>query len=207
MELSEAIRRRHMVRSFAPDPVPPGEVDRLLDLARRAPSAGNTQACAFVVLEGDATARLWDITLPPERRAAFRWQGLLAAPVVVLPLVRPDAYPRRYAEADKAGTGLGEGVDAWPVPYWWVDGGMVVEALLLATTDAGLGALFYGLFDHEAAVLDALGVPEGWRSLGAVAIGHPAAGAGGAGGGGDGPGRSAGRPRPPLPEAIHRGGW
>jgi nitroreductase len=200
MEVSDAIRRRHMVRSFAPDPVPPGEVDRLLDLARRAPSAGNTQACAFVVLEGEATARLWDITLPPERRGAFRWQGLLAAPVVVLPLVRPDAYPRRYAEADKAGTGLGEGLDAWPVPYWWVDGGMVVEALLLATTDAGLGALFYGLFDHEAAVLAALGVPDGWRSLGAVALGHPApaaapAATSAAGASGpDGPGRSAGGP-------------
>ena len=200
MEVSDAIRRRRMVRSFAPDPVAPGEVDRLLDRARRTPSAGNTQACAFLVLEGDATARLWDVTLPPERRASFRWQGLLAAPVVVLPLVRPDAYPRRYAEADKAGTGLGEGLDAWPVPYWWVDGGMVVEALLLAGTDAGLGALFYGLFDHEAAVLAALGVPEGWRSLGAVALGHPEST-------GDGPGRSAERPRPPLAEAVHRGGW
>ncbi len=200
MELSDAIRRRHMVRAFAPRPVAAGEVDRLLDLARRAPSAGNTQACAFVVLEGAATARLWDVTLPPDRRAGFRWQGLLDAPVVVVPLVRPEAYARRYAEADKCATGLGAGLEAWPVPYWWVDGGMVVEALLLAVTDAGLGALFYGLFDHERAALAALGVPAGWRALGAVALGHPAAD-------GDEPGRSAGRSRPPLAEAVHRGGW
>jgi nitroreductase len=225
MELTEAIRRRRMVRAFAPRAVAPAEVDRLLDLARRAPSAGNTQACQFVVLEGEATARLWDVTLPTERRAGFRWQGLLDAPVVVVPLVRPDAYPQRYAEADKAGTGLGEGTDAWPVPYWWVDGGMVVEALLLAVTDAGLGALFYGLFDHEPAALAALGVPEGWRALGSVAIGWPAdnppgaAGAGpgrsagrprppprGAGGGGGGGGAPP-RPRPPLADTVHRGGW
>ena len=74
-----------MVRSFSPRPVPAAEVDRLIDLARRAPSAGNTQASAFVVLEGEQTARLWDVTLPPERRRTFRWPGLLDAPVVVGP--------------------------------------------------------------------------------------------------------------------------
>lgn len=198
MELSEAVRRRRMVRAFAPRPVDPALVDDLVDQARRAPSAGNTQPWAFVVLEGADTARLWDVTLPPERRGGFRWPGLLDAPVVVVPLVEPAAYPRRYGERDKAATGLGAGVEAWPVPYWWVDGGMAVHALLLGATDAGLGALLYGLFGHEAAALAALGVPAGWRALGAVALGWPAP---------DEPGRSAGRARPPLAEVVHRGGW
>jgi nitroreductase len=189
-----------MVRSFDRRPVPIAEVDRLIDLARRAPSAGNTQACAFVVLSGGETARLWDVTLPAERRAGFRWQGLLDAPVVVVPVVSPGAYVSRYAEADKASTGLGSGSDAWPVPYWWVDAGMAVHGLLLAAVDAGLGALFYGLFDHEAAALAALGVPDGWRAVGAVALGWPAPS-------GDAPGRSSTRPRPPLSSVIHRGRW
>ncbi|HEX8803053.1 MAG TPA: nitroreductase family protein [Acidimicrobiales bacterium] len=200
MELSAAVHRRRMVRSFAADPVAPATVDHLVDLARRAPSAGNTQAWRFVVLEGADTGRLWEATLgDPARRAAFRWQGLLAAPVLVLPLVRPDAYVDRYAEGDKAATGLGAGRSAWPVPYWWVDVGMVVHGLLLGAVDAGLGALFYGLFDHEEAALAALGVPDGWRAPGVVALGRPA--------GDDVPGRSAGRPRPPLGEVLHRGGW
>lgn len=198
MELSDAVRRRRMVRAFADRPVDPALVDRLVDMARRAPSAGNAQPWAFVVLEGAATARLWDVTLPAQRRAGFRWPGLLSAPVVVVPLVEPAAYLRRYGEDDKAATGLGAGVDAWPVPYWWVDGGMAVHALLLGATDAGLGALFYGLFGHEEAALAALGVPAGWRALGAVVLGWPAP---------DEPGRSAGRPRPPLDEIVHRGGW
>jgi nitroreductase len=198
VELSEAIRRRRMVRAFAPRPVPPEVVDRLIDGARRAPSAGNTQPWAFVVLEGEETARVWDVTLPVSRRAGFRWPGLLAAPVVVVPVVEPAAYARRYGEEDKASTGLGAGTGAWPVPYWWVDGGMAVHALLLGATDAGLGAVFYGLFDHEAEALAALGVPAGWRALGAVAIGWPAA---------DEPGRSAGRARPALADVVHRGGW
>lgn len=200
MELTAAVRRRRMVRSFDGRPVPAAEVDRLVDLARRAPSAGNTQACAFVVLEGADTARLWDVTLPAERRASFRWPGLLAAPVVIVPLVSPPAYVTRYAEHDKAATGLGAGEAAWPVPYWWVDAGMAVHGLLLAAVDAGLGALFYGLFDHEEAALAALGVPAGWRAAGAVAVGWPDPE-------GEVPGRSVDRSRPPLAEVIHRGGW
>jgi nitroreductase len=189
-----------MVRAFDARPVPTELVDRLLQLARRAPSAGNTQPWAFVVLEGEQTAALWDITLPVERRGSFRWPGLLEAPVVVLPLVSPDAYVDRYREPDKRTIGLGAGASAWPVPYWWVDGGMAVQTLLLAAVDAGLGALFYGLFDHERAVLDRFGVPEGWRALGAVALGWPAPGE-------PRPGRSASRRRPPLDEVVHRGSW
>jgi nitroreductase len=200
MELRDAVRKRRMVRSFDDRAVPPELVDRLLDLARRAPSAGNTQPWSFVVLEGDQTAALWDITLPPPQRASFRWPGLLDAPVVVVPLVSADAYTRRYAEPDKARTGLGVGESAWPVPYWWVDGGMAVHGLLLAAVDAGLGALFFGLFDHEREVLDHLGVPPEWRAPGAVALGWPASAPAP-------PGASATRPSPPLVDVVHRGGW
>ena len=199
MELSDAVRRRRMVRAFQRQPVPPETVDQLIDMARRAPSAGNTQPCAFVVLEGSAqTARLWDVTLPAARRAPFRWRGLLDAPVVIIPLVSPNAYVTRYAEEDKAGSALGESLDDWPVPYWWVDGGMAVQTLLLGAVDAGLGALFYGLFEHEQPVLTAFGVPDGWRALGAVALGWPAP---------DEPGRSADRTRPDLSDVVHRGRW
>lgn len=184
-----------MVRAYTTEPVPPGLVDELVELARRAPSAGNTQPWAFVVLEGDDTATLWDITLPPDRRERFSWPGLLDAPVVIVPVVRPGAYTERYQEPDKVRSGLGESEASWRVPYWWVDGGMAVHALLLAATERGLGALFFGLFDHERAVLDALEVPDGWRALGAIALGWPGA---------DRPGRSAGRPRPELTTVLHR---
>lgn len=198
-EVTAAVGDRRMVRAFTGDPVDPSVVDGLVDLARRAPSAGHSQGWAFVVLSGsEETARYWDITLPAERRAGFRWPGLVAAPVLVVALVRPGAWVERYAEDDKAATGLGGGEETWPVPYWWVDGGMAVENLLLGAVEAGLGACFFGLFDHEAAVLAALGVPPGWRAVGTVALGHPAP---------DEPGRSSTRGRRPLSEVIHRGHW
>jgi nitroreductase len=188
-----------MVRSFTADPLPEGSVEHLVDLARRAPSAGHSQGWAFVALEGAAqTARYWDAALPPERRAGFRWQGLLGAPALIVVLVRPDAWAERYAEPDKEATGLGVGTGAWPVPYWWVDAGLAVEHLLLGAVDVGLGACFFGLFDHESPVLAALRVPEGWRAVGTVAVGHPAT---------DEPGRSVDRGRRSVDDVLHRGGW
>ena len=199
MDLTDAVRARRMVRAFTDEPVTAGVVDGLLDLARRAPSAGHSQGWAFLVLSGpEETSRYWDVALPADRRAGFRWPGLVAAPVLVVALVRPEAWTERYAEADKAATGLGVGTAAWTVPYWWVDGGMAVEHILLGAVEAGLGACFFGLFGHEAAVLAALGVPDGWRALGTIALGHPAP---------DVPGRSASRGRRALDDVIHRGRW
>jgi len=201
MELSDAVRSRRMVRAFEPRPVPADVLDRVLDLARRVPAAGNTQGLDLVVLEGPSqTARYWDASLPPERRPDFPWPGLLDAPVLIIPVGDPDAYVARYAEPDKARTGLGEGSDAWPVPYWYVDTAFAAMVALLAAVDEGLGALFFGQFGHEAAVKVALGIPEGRRPVGTIALGYARPEA-------DRPSRSSRRPRRPLDEIVHRGRW
>jgi nitroreductase len=188
-----------MTRNFTDAPVAAGVVDELLDEARRAPSAGNTAALEFLVLEGrEQTAGYWDTTLPADRRGDFPWPGLLRAPVLIVLWTDPEAYARRYGEADKARTGLGVGPEAWPVPYWFVDGGAAAMALLLGAEARGLGALLFGLFDHEPAVAARFGVPSGRRAVATVAVGHP---------GPDRPSSSAGRGRPPLERIVHRGGW
>jgi nitroreductase len=200
MELREVIRQRRMVRSFVSGrPVDTGALDRVLDAARRGPSAGFAQPVDLLVLdEATDRARFWDLSFPvPQARAEFRWQGLFDAPVVIVPVVEPDAYARRYSEPDKAGTGLDD-LDAWPAPYWWIDGGAAVQNLLLSAVDEGLGALLFGLFVHEREILDAFGVPANRRALGAVALGHPRP---------DEPGRSSGRRRRALVDVTHRGRW
>jgi nitroreductase len=198
MDFWEVVRARRMVRAFDARPVDQAVVDRVVDAGRRAPSAGNTQGWSFVVLEGpEETGRFWDVTLPGPQRSNFRWQRLLDAPVIVLPLADRETYLARYREPDKAATGLGE-AKAWPVPYWQVDTAFATMAMLLAATDAGLGALFFGVFRRGEELLTALGVPTGYDLIGAVALGYPVE---------DEPGRSADRPRRSLDEVIHRGGW
>jgi nitroreductase len=188
-----------MCRDFRPDGLAAEVLDRVLAAAFRGPSAGNTAALDLVVLTGDDTATYWDTTLSPERRASFRWPGLLRAPVLVLPYVAPERYVERYAETDKAASGLGERTEDWPVPYWWVDGGAAVMALLLAAEANGLGALFFGQFAHEAALAARFRVPAGRRALGTIALGLPAGERRGS--------ASARRGRPAVPSLVHHGGW
>ncbi len=187
-----------MRRAFTDDALAPGLLDDLLDTARRVPSAGHAQGLTWLVLDAPADVeRYWDLTLG-DRRADFSFPGLLRAPALVVALTDPAAYVARYHEADKARTGLGEGVESWPVPYWYVDAGMAIQTLLLEAESSGLAACLFGLFQHEQAVLEAFGVPQGVRAVGTIALGRhdPAL---------DRPGRSSGRPR--RTDVIRRGSW
>jgi nitroreductase len=188
-----------MTRAFIPEPINDDVLHALIDLALRAPSAGKTQGTHFVILAGDDVVDFWNDTLPSEKRASFRWKQLLDAPVIILPFVDPLAYVARYAEPDKQATGLGEGVHAWPTPYWIVDGSFAVMSLLLAAHDAGFGALFFAVFNGEQQLRKRLGVPEHLQLLGAIAVGRAVPS--------DEKGRSAARPRMPIEEAIHRSRW
>lgn len=199
MDYSQLVRRRRMTRAFTDEPIPEETVDRMLDLARRGPSAGNTAAMEFLVLEGSAqTSRYWDITLPRPERDRFAWPELLKAPVLVVLWCKPAAYVDRYSETDKVHTGLGEGTDAWSVPYWFVDAGAATMTLLLAAEAEGLGALFFGLFDHESAIREEFAIPADRRAVGTIALGHSAP---------DRRSASVGRPRSPLGAIVHRNTW
>jgi nitroreductase len=200
-EFADVVRRRRMTRDFLDQEVPVEVIEQLVDLASRAPSAGKTQGWHLVVLSGDQTAKFWDISLPPERRESFTWQGLLRAPVIALAFCDPDAYLTRYSEPDKARTGLGESVEAWSTPYWTVDGSMALMTLLLAAEDLGLGALLFGVFHGEAEIRVALKVPDRLQTLGAIALGYRSSADSSAAG------RSAQRPRRGASEIIHIGEW
>lgn len=196
MEFQEVVRRRRMVRNFSDRAVPPDAVERILDNALRAPSAGFTQGWAFVVFEGpEGTGRFWDAVFPSERREGFRWPGLFRAPLIVVPLSSEGAYLDRYAEPDKGWTDRDP--ERWPVPYWHVDAGFASLLMLLTAVDTGLGALFFGIFAPEA-FREAFGVPDAYAPVGAIAIGYPAP---------DEPSPSLRRGRRPPDEVVHRGGW
>ena len=200
MDFEHVVRARQMVRNYRDEPVDTALVNELLTLASKGPSAGNTWGTHFVVFEGpEQTARYWDVTLPAEKRATFPWPGLLSAPVIILPCGDAAAYVERYSLPDKARTGLGESSDAWSIPYWHVDTAMATMTLLHAATNAGLGALFFGVFDHEPAVRKTFGIPGSVRPIGAVALGWPSDT--------DRMSKSAKKGRPSLDEIVHRGSW
>ena len=117
----------------------------------------------------------WETTSGPEWRGESESVPLTRAPVVIVPLAHKQAYLDRYALPDKAHTPLSR-EESWPVPYWDIDAGFGVMLILLTAVDLGLGALFFGIFQGEKPLMDALGVPGGYRPIGAIAVGHPTAG-------------------------------
>ena len=172
MEFATAMRKRRMVRNFQDQLIDPAVIERILDLARRAPSAGYTQGQSFVVVQ-DAATRKAIANLAHEGEylhggfAAFISQ----APVLIVPCTSEAAYHRRYQEADKI---LDDGSETnWPVPFWFMDIGAAIMALLLAVVDEGLGAAFVGIHDLPA-LGRLLNIPPEVTPMGAIAIGHPA---------------------------------
>jgi nitroreductase len=196
VELGEVRRRRRMVRRYDPTvPVPADALERILDAGLRVPSAGFTQGVSLLVLQGPDVERYWSATTDPTV-APDRWlTGLRTAPVLVLVWTEPGAYLDRYAEPDKGWTDRDPA--RWTAPYWHVDAGMTVLAMLYAAVDEGLGACFFGAPpDRIAAVATAYGVPDGQELVGVVSLGAPVGSAA----------RSR-RERRSADELVHRGLW
>lgn len=202
-----------MVRRYADRPVDPAVVDRMLDNAVRAPSAGFTQGWEFLVLDTPAdVARFWETTspdvpseveegrsaAPPEveegRRPVTKpnaWlDGMRTAPVVIVPMSDKDAYLDRYAESDKS-------TPDWPVPYWHMDTAMAALLILQTAVDEGLGACFFGVPGARiGAFRSEFGVPAHLKPIGAITVGHRTEDTGS-------PGSPARRPR--RTDVVHRG--
>jgi nitroreductase len=162
-----------MIRSFNPyRTVPRTELQALLKLALRAPSAGHTQGWRFLVLD-DITSRnrFWTVTADGP---ADGWrQRMQTAPALVICFSDKQAYLERYAEPNKGWTDRDE--SRWPVPYWHIDTGMAAMILLLAAHGAGYAACFFGVpGERWSALAGAFDVPTGLSPVGVVAIGHPA---------------------------------
>lgn len=204
MEFGEVVRRRRMMRRYQPGRAVPVEVrDRLVEVARRAPSAGFSQGVSFLLLESATDRdRFWSVSTTDG--PADRWlSGIRTAPLLIVFWTSELAYTERYAEPDKAS---GPGVPrraAWPAPFWYVDAGMAAMAMLYAVVDAEpeLGACFFGLpGDRVDGVRDAFGVPAEQLPVGVISVGYrPSAEAPS--------GSPTRRDRKPVEEIVHRGRW
>ncbi len=175
MQFADCARSRKMVRAFRRDPIAQDLLDRIVEVASWAPSAGKTQGWHLLVLRDSQTEKFWDVTLPKQKRSSFRWQNLLDAPVIALVFADPQAYLDRYSEPDKSATNLGNETSSWPTPYWTVDASFATMQLLLAAHDIGLGALFFGVFNGEVQLREHFKVPQQMQLIGAVALGWPIA--------------------------------
>jgi nitroreductase len=196
VQFYDAVRRRRMVRNYTDEPVDPAAVDRMVDAARKAPSAGNSQGHAFVVVT-DPAVRQAVAGLADE--PAYVAQGfdpwISRAPVHVVVCIREETYHERYREPDKTGP---EGDEMeWSIPFWWVDAGGAMMTLLLAAVAEGLAAGFLGVHSTPG-LRELLAIPADVTPIGIVTVGHPAP---------DRPSGSLRRGRRPRPEVVHQDRW
>ena len=170
MDFTELVKKRRMVRNFSPDPVEPEVIDRVVELARHAPSAGFTQGQYFVVVtRPELKEKIAELCDEASYVEAGYHSWISGAPVLIVPCTSESAYHRRYQQPDKTND---DGTEInWPVPYWHMDIGCAVMVLLLAVVDEGLAAGFAGT--HQTEELKALNIPAEVTPVGVIPVGHP----------------------------------
>ncbi len=154
MNVMEAITSRCSVRRFRPDAVPDEAVRRLIEAARRAPSAGNIQPWHFYVVKDEAKRGQL-------ARAALGQRFVAEAPLCLVVCAEPAASARVYRER---GAQL----------YCLQDTAAAVQNILLAALELGLGTCWVGAFDEEQ-VRRVLGIPQERRAVALIPVGYPAA--------------------------------
>ena len=167
MDFREVIRRQRMTRRFEQRPIERALLDSILLSGQKAPSAGYSQGVSLVVLEDTRTEILWRCVDPLQRRSVE-----MRPPVVVIPGYNKRAYLDRYAESDKAASGLSD-ENRWPVPFWIVDASFAAMTVMLAATASGLGCWFFGIFTGEQELVKELGLDK-FEPIGAIGLGYPA---------------------------------
>ena len=196
MEFRDTVLKRRMVRNFADKPVDPAIINRILELARHAPSAGFTQGQSFIVVTRPELKKAIAATCEEDEYVQRGFAPFISkAPVLLIPCTSETAYHRRYQEADKVSEDGTEIV--WPVPYWFMDIGCAVMIVLLAAIDEGLVTAFAGSKDLDT-LRSLLNMPAEVTPVGVIALGYRAP---------DIPSPSLRRGRKSDEEYIHREKW
>jgi len=195
---ADVLPARRTVRAFTAQPVDPAAVQRAIAAALTAPAPHHSEPWRFVIVSSlparlvllDAMQDAWAADLRADgfteeqvARRLKRGEPLRDAPLVIVPCLELSAmhdYPddrRTRAERD----------------MFVVSMGASVQNLLVALAVENLGSAWISsaLFCQDVAA-GALGLPDGWLPVGAVAVGHPAAPA------------SPRPPRDPAAFTVHR---
>ena len=149
MDFSQLSRIRYSVRAYKPDPVGEDELNQVLEAARLAPTAGNTQSFQLIVIKTQGREE--------ELRRIYDRDWFVGAPLVICACGIPS---EAWIRDDKKN-------------YAVVDVAIVMDHLILAATDLGLGTCWVAAF-NEQATREILGLPEEVEPIVFTTLGYPA---------------------------------
>ena len=167
MTFFELTQERYSVRGYKPDPVEEDKLQQVLEAARWAPTAANRQRFQLIVIHTKDREE--------ELRRIYDKDWFVQPPLVICACRYPmgPEHPRK--------------------DYTDVDIGIVVDHLILAAAELGLGTCWIGAFD-PAATREILGLPDEVEPVVFTPLGYP-----------DAPPRP--KQRKPLPELVRYERW
>ncbi len=147
MEIYDAIKIRRSVRQFRDDPVAEDSLKNILEAARMAPSAENSQDYKFIIVHDASTRK--DLAGAAEQRF------IAQAPVVIVGVsLKPDYL-----------------MDCG-VPAYAVDLAIAFDHITLAAVQEDLGTCWIGAFNQER-VKKILKIPEKYKVVALMPLGVP----------------------------------
>ncbi len=148
MDVFSAILERRSIRKYSPKPVEETKLQKVLEAARLAPSAGNSQQWKFIVVRDEKTReRLMEIA------GGQKFVG--EAPVVIV------------------ACGLNPNIMTCGQPRHTVDVSIAMSFLLLEAYEQGLGTCWLGRYNEEE-VKELLGIPGDASVVMITPLGYPA---------------------------------
>jgi nitroreductase len=148
MEYFECVESRRSFRSYKPDRVEDGKLERVLEAARAAPTAANRQPFRVLVIGTEGRGA--------ELRRIYDKEWFVAAPLILLACSVPaDAWIRKDGKN-----------------YADVDATIAMDHMVMAATSLGLGTCWVAAFDPNAA-REILRIDPGWEPLVFTPLGYP----------------------------------
>lgn len=150
MHFSELVKNRYSVRAYKPTPVEDSKLEQVLNAARLAPTAANRQPFQVIVIRTAGREA--------ELRRIYRRGWFTQAPLVLCVCGLPAQGWVRGSDGKN---------------YTDVDAAIVMDHLILAATELGLGTCWIAAFD-PAAAREVLGLPDGVEPIVFTPLGYPA---------------------------------
>ena len=161
MDFESCVKERRSVRKFLEKPVSKEIFERIVELARYAPSWKNTQVARYHVIENAALrARVAsDCVMGFEFNA--KTINRAAALVVLTAVEKVSGY-------EKDGAYSTPKEDRWEV----FDAGIAAQTFCLAAYEQGVGSVILGIFDEDK-VSEVCGLPADEKVMALIAVGYP----------------------------------
>jgi len=153
MDVFEAIKGRRSIRAYRDMAVSQEIVEKLIEAARWAPSAGNIQPWEFIIVRNPETKRRL-------AEAALGQSFIEEAPVVIVVCADEERSARGYGTRGKT-------------LYCIQDTAAAIQNIHLAAYALGLGTCWVGAFKEDEA-RKILNVPGGVRPVAIIPVGYPA---------------------------------